>query len=55
MQLPGHESMSTTSGFYAFATLEMMSDAMNKTAPTLDKEEKLWKKDDVKKLLYSLD
>ena len=55
MQLLGHESMSTTSGFYAFATLEMMSDAMNKTAPTLDKEEKLWKKDDVKKLLYSLD
>lgn len=55
MQLLGHESMSTTSGFYAFATLEMMSDAMNKAAPTLEKEEKLWKKDDVKKLLYSLD
>ena len=55
MQLLGHESMSTTSGFYAFATLEMMTDAMNKAAPTLDKEEKLWKKDDVKKLLYSLD
>lgn len=55
MQLLGHESMSTTSGFYAFATLEMMSDAMNKAAPTLDKEEKLWKKADVKKLLYSLD
>ncbi len=55
MQLLGHESMSTTSGFYAFATLEMMSDAMNRAAPTLDKEEKLWKKDDVKKLLYSLD
>ena len=55
MQLLGHESMSTTSGFYAFATLEMMSDAMNMAAPTLDKEEKLWKKNDVKKLLYSLD
>ena len=47
--------MSTTSGFYAFATPEMMSDAMNKADPTLDKEEKLWKKADVKKLLYSLD
>lgn len=55
MQLLGHESMSTTSGFYAFATLEMMSDAMNKAAPTLDKEDKLWKKDDMRKLLYSLD
>ena len=55
MQLLGHESISTTSGFYAFATLEMMSDAMNRAAPTLDKEKKLWKKNDAKKLLYSLD
>lgn len=55
MQLLGHESMSTTSVFYAFATLEMMSDAMNKAAPTIDNEEKLWKKNDIKKLLYSLD
>ena len=55
MQLLGHESMSTTSGFYAFATLEMMSDAMNKAVPTTDNEEKLWKKNDIKKLLYSLD
>lgn len=54
MQLLGHESMSTTSGFYAFATLEMMSDAMNKASPIND-EEKIWKKAEIKKLLYSLD
>lgn len=55
MQLLGHESMSTTSGFYAFATLEMMSEAMNKSMPSLEKEDKLWKKDEIKKMLYSLD
>ena len=54
-QLLGHESMSTTSGFYAFATLEMMSDAMSKAAPAFDDSEKIWKKTDIKKLLYSLD
>lgn len=55
MQLLGHESMSTTSGFYAFATLEMMSDAMNKATNGIISEEKLWKKGPIKKLLYSLD
>ena len=55
MQLLGHESMSTTSGFYAFATLEMMRDAMNKAAPAFDDTEKIWKKTSIKKLLYSLD
>ena len=55
MQLLGHESMSTTSGFYAFATLEMMSDAMNKATPNLENEEKLWKKNDIKKALFTLD
>ena len=55
MQLLGHESMSTTSGFYAFATLEMMSEAMNKATPSLENDEKLWKRADIKKMLFSLD
>jgi integrase/recombinase XerD len=55
MQLLGHESMSTTSGFYAFATLEMMSDAMKKATPSLKNEDKLWKKDKIKKAIFSLD
>ena len=55
MQLLGHESMSTTSGFYAFATLEMMSDAMKKAMPSFENEDKLWKKNEIKKILFSLD
>lgn len=55
MQLLGHESMSTTSGFYAFATLEMMSEAINKATPKMANDEKLWKKEAVRKAIYSLD
>lgn len=55
MQLLGHESMSTTSGFYAFATLEMMSEAINKATPKMASDEKLWEKKAVRKAIYSLD
>ena len=55
MQLLGHESMSTTSGFYAFTTLEMMSEAMNKSTNGIISEEKIWKQESVKKIIYSLD
>ena len=55
MQLLGHESMSTTSGFYAFATLEMMSEAINKAAPKMSESDKIWKREDIRKAIYSLD
>lgn len=55
MQLLGHESMSTTSGFYAFATLEMMADAMNKATDNVVSDEKLWRNESIRKTLYSLD
>lgn len=55
MQLLGHESMSTTSGFYAFATLEMMSEAMNKAAPKFGDSDKIWRQEAVRKAIYSLD
>ena len=55
MQLLGHESMSTTSGFYAFATLDMMAEAINKTSSMIQSEDKIWKEKRNKDLLYSLD
>lgn len=56
MQLLGHESMSTTSEFYAFATLEMMSEAMNKvSSSTAVPIEKIWKTQEIKKILFYLD
>lgn len=55
MQLLGHESMSTTSGFYAFATLEMMTEAIKKSSPEIIDVEKKWKTDEFREVLYSLD
>lgn len=46
--------MSTTSGFYAFATLEMMSEAINRNAPKIGNDEKLWKKEAVGELYILL-
>lgn len=52
-QLLGHENISTTRGFYAFATLKTLADAIEKTNPS-GSEEKLWKKESVLKQLYRL-
>lgn len=52
-QLLGHENISTTSGFYAFATLKTLADAMEKANPS-GPEEKIWKDESVLKQLYRL-
>jgi integrase/recombinase XerD len=53
-QLLGHENISTTSGFYAFATLDTLKKSMQKAAIEGSETQKEWK--DKKKLqkLYSL-
>lgn len=52
-QLLGHESISTTSGFYAFATLKTLANAIEKANPS-GLEEKKWKDKSVLKQLYRL-
>ncbi len=53
-QLLGHEEISTTSGFYAFATLDTLAKSMAKTEGCDDLPEKKWKDPNVIKKLYSL-
>jgi len=55
MELLGHESMNTTSGFYAFVTWEMVSEAMRKANEGHLESEKLWKKPEIMNQLYTLD
>ena len=53
-QMLGHESMTTTSGFYAFATIETLANSM----AAANKEESLkgrkWNNKEILKKIYSL-
>lgn len=51
-QLLGHEALSTTSGFYAFATLETLSKSLEKANPS--DMSKLWKSKEYSEKLYRL-
>lgn len=55
MELLGHTSMNTTSGFYAFVTWDMVSDAMRKANEGHLDGVELWKDPDIRKILYTLD
>lgn len=53
-QLLGHECMSTTSGFYAFATIETLSKSMAAANNETSDDGKKWDNEDVLKRIYSL-
>lgn len=55
MEMLGHENLSTTSNFYAFATVDMIHEAMKKTTPEAVSEAPIWKSKDIQDILYSLD
>ena len=54
MRLLGHENTSTTTAFYAFATLNMMRDAINAATPTLNTPTAEWLTEDKLQALYTL-
>ena len=54
MRLLGHENMSTTAAFYAFATVDMMRQAVEAATPAIDSPAAQRLTDDRLQALYSL-
>ena len=50
----GHENISTTSGFYAFVTLDTLAKAMEQTNPEKENTGKNWKDEKIVEALYRL-
>ncbi len=53
-QVLGHQNISTTTGFYAFATLETLQESFKLSAPIAYEEEPAWNNQAMLKQLYSL-
>lgn len=53
-QMLGHESISTTSGFYAFVTLDTLAKALEQTNPDKENNKKDWKDTKIAEALYRL-
>lgn len=53
-QMLGHEHISTTSGFYAFATLDTLAKALEQTNPDGGDTQKHWKDKKISEALYRL-
>jgi integrase/recombinase XerD len=53
-QILGHKNLSTTSGFYVFATLETLSKSLKKSNKTPFEEQRKWDDQEILKKLYRL-